>query len=92
MHFSRRHKIANKTIRERTMQGELGCIIIRKRLTWLGHVARMNKDRRAKLVSGRKSGKGKAEKKMARDHPRRPERIETDVGRCSRRGGGQAWF
>jgi len=50
LHVSLRDKILNKTIRERTEQKELGCIIRRRRLTWLGHVVRMNKDRRAKEV------------------------------------------
>jgi len=50
LHVSWRDKIPNKTIRERTRQEELGCIIRRKRLMWLGHVARMNKNTRAKQV------------------------------------------
>src|SRR6218665_1288421 len=45
-----RDKITNKVIRERTGQEELGCTIRRKRLTWLGHVARMNMNKRAKQV------------------------------------------
>ena len=49
LHVSWKGKIPNKKIRERTGQ-ELGCIIGRRRLGWLGHVARMNKYRRAKRV------------------------------------------
>jgi len=50
LHVTWRDKITNKVIRERTRQEELGCTIGRKRLTWLGHVARMNTNRRAKQV------------------------------------------
>ena len=50
LHVSWRDKLPKKTIRERTGQEELGCIIGRRRLTWLGHVARMSKNRRAKKV------------------------------------------
>ena len=35
---------------EKTGQEELGCISRRRRLTWLGHVARMSDDRRATQV------------------------------------------
>src|SRR6218665_117688 len=91
-----RDKIPNKTIRERTRQVELGYIIRRKRLTWLGHVARMNKNRRAKQVMnwtpGRKTGKKKTEEILAGDHLRRPARTGTDVGRCSQCSGGQRWL
>src|SRR6218665_4166817 len=64
LHVSWRNKIPKKTIRERTSQEELQvCIIRRKRLTWLGHVARMNKNRRAKQVinwtPGGKRGRGR---------------------------------
>src|SRR6218665_3390804 len=99
LHVTWRDKNTNKIIRERTRQKELGCIIRRKRLTWLGHVAIMNMNRKAEQVlnwtPGRKRGRGKAghtEEKLAGDHPRRPERIGTDVGRCSRRSGGQRWL
>src|SRR6218665_2732454 len=39
---------------------------------------------------GRKR-EGKTEEKLAGDHWRGPARIGTDVGRCSRRSGGQRW-
>src|SRR6218665_3685758 len=62
LHVTWRDKITNKIIRERTRQDELGCIIRRKRLTWFGHVARMNLNRKAKQVlnwtPGRKRGRG----------------------------------
>src|SRR6218665_1613296 len=45
LHVSWRDKIPKKTIRERIRQKELGCIIRRERLTFLGHVARMNNNR-----------------------------------------------
>jgi len=64
LHVSWRDKIPNETIRERTRQEELGCIIRR-----LGHVARMNKNRRAKQVMnwtpGRK-GEGEDRGKIGR--------------------------
>ena len=50
LRVSLRDKISNKTIRERTGQEELGCIIIRKRLACFGHVTKMNKDKRIKQV------------------------------------------
>src|SRR6218665_354148 len=66
LHVTWVDKIPHKTIRERTRQEELGCIIRRKRLTWLGHVAIMNMNRKAKQVMswtpGRKSGIGKPRK------------------------------
>src|SRR6218665_4000318 len=56
----------NKIIMERTRQEELGCIIRRKRLTWLSHVARMNMNRKAKQVLNwtpwRKRGRGRPRK------------------------------
>lgn len=76
-------------IREMTEQKELGCIIGRKRLTYiyLGLVARMNNYRRAKRVGSGEPGEGKeakgnAEEELARYHPRRPVRNGTDVGGC----------
>ena len=85
LHVTWRDKITNKVIRERTRQEELGCTIRRKRLTWLGHVARLNMNRKAKqlsveLDSGAKKGKRKTEEKLAGDHPRGPENTGTDVG------------
>jgi len=74
------------------LKRELRCIIRRKRFTWLGHVTRMNKDRGAKQVNYRlqeEKWEGKTEGKLAGDHPRRPARIRTGVGRCSRCGGRQ---
>src|SRR6218665_3699500 len=66
LHVTWRDKITNKRIRERTGQEELGCIIRRKRLTWLGHVARMNLNRKAKQLlnwtPGRKRGRGRPRK------------------------------
>src|SRR6218665_899128 len=50
LHVTWRDKILNKIIRKRTRQEELGCIIRRKRLTWLGHVTRMNMNRKDKEV------------------------------------------
>src|SRR6218665_2667937 len=49
LHVLRGNKISDTTIRERTRQQELGCIIGR-RLMWLGHMVRMNKHRRAKQM------------------------------------------
>jgi len=76
LHVSCRDKIQNKTIGERTRQEELGCIIRRKRLTWLGHVARMNKNRRAKQAMNRtpeeKRGRGRLRKNW-------PETIHLDL-------------
>jgi len=48
LHVTWRDKIPNKIIRERKRQEDLGCIIRRKRLTWFGHVASMNTNRKAK--------------------------------------------
>ena len=42
-----RDKITNKSIRERTGQEDMENIIRKRRLRWLGHVWRMDKDRRA---------------------------------------------
>src|SRR6218665_817721 len=37
-----------------------------------------------------KKGERKTEEKLSGDHPPRPARTGTDVGRCSRRSGGQS--
>jgi len=50
LHVSWKDKITNKIIRERTGQDKLENIIRKKRLNWMGHVARMNSDRRANQV------------------------------------------
>ena len=55
----------------------------------------MNMDKREtndELCSGRKKRKGKAEGKLAGDHPRRPARFGTDVGRCFQTSGRQGWL
>ena len=50
LHASWRHKITNETLREMTRQEDMENIIRKRRLQWLGHVLRMNKDRRANQV------------------------------------------
>src|SRR5678815_1059782 len=50
LHISWKDKLTNKTIRERTGQDKLENIIRKKRLNWMGHVARMDNDRRASQV------------------------------------------
>ena len=59
---------------ERRRQKELGCIIRRKRLTWLGHVARMNKNIREnkQVMNWTKSGRGRPRKNW-------PETIREDL-------------
>src|SRR6218665_1461920 len=47
LHVSWRDKITNKSIRERTRQEDMENTIRKRRLRWLGHVWRMDKDRRA---------------------------------------------
>jgi|SRR6218665_572434 len=47
LHVSWRNKITNKSIRERTGQEDMENIIRKRRLRWLGHVWRMDMDRRA---------------------------------------------
>jgi len=45
---------------------------------WLGHVAGLGNDRRAKQVmnwASEKEGLGKTEEKLVKDHQRRPARI-----------------
>src|SRR6218665_960495 len=50
LHVSWRDKITNKGIRERTGQEDMGSIIRKRRLWWLGHVWRIDKGRRANQV------------------------------------------
>ena len=64
--MSWRDKITNKSIRERTGQEDMENIIRKRRLRWLGHMWRMDKDRRANqalhwVPEGRKR-KGKPRK------------------------------
>ena len=56
----------NATIRERTRQEKLENIIRKKRLTWMGHVSRMDKERRANQVM-----KWTTEGKRRRGRPRK---------------------
>src|SRR6218665_3530263 len=76
LHVTWRDKIPNKIIRERTRQEELGNIIRRKRLTWFGHVARMNKNRKDKQVMNwtpwQNRGRGRPRKNW-------PETIREDL-------------
>jgi len=73
LHATWRDKIPNKLIRGRTRQEELGCIIRRKRLAWLGHV---DMNRKAKQVLNWTPGR-----KMGRGRPRTnwPETIREDL-------------
>ena len=50
LHVSWCDKITNKSIRKRTGQEDMGSIIRKRRLRWLGHVWRMDKDRRANQI------------------------------------------
>src|SRR6218665_3854133 len=94
VHVSQRDKIPNSIIRERTAQKELGCIITRKRLTWLGHVARKNIDKRAKQVLTWHlwERRIRPRKNWPKNNRQRPERIGADLGGCIRRGGEQKWM
>src|SRR6218665_1559346 len=47
LHVSWRYKITNKSIRERTVQEDTENSIRKRRLRWLSHVWRLDKDRRA---------------------------------------------
>jgi len=47
---SRRDKITNKSIRERTGQEDMENGIRERRLRWLGHMWRTDKDRRANQI------------------------------------------
>src|SRR6218665_2295605 len=76
LHVSWRDKLPNKTIRERTRLEELGCIIRGKRLTWLGHMAKMNKNRRAKQVMNWSPG---GKKRRGRPRKNWPETIREDL-------------
>jgi hypothetical protein len=51
LHISWRDKITNKSIRERTGQEKMEIIIRKRRLKWMGHVARMEQERRAKQAT-----------------------------------------
>src|SRR6218665_2079456 len=50
LHVPWRDKITNKGIRERRGQEDMGSIIRKRRLWWLGHVWRIDKGRRANQV------------------------------------------
>ena len=50
LHVSWHDKITNKSIRERTGQEDMENIFRMRRLRWLGHVWRMDKDRRANHI------------------------------------------
>src|SRR6218665_1380723 len=50
LYVSLRDKITNKRIREITGQEEMENIIMNRRLLWLGHVWRMDKDRTANQI------------------------------------------
>ena len=78
LHVSWRDKIPNKTIRERTGQEDIENIIRKRRLKWMGHVCRMDEDRRVKQVMSWNSG---GRRKRGRPRKNWPETIRDDL-RC----------
>jgi hypothetical protein len=50
LHISRRDKVTNKDVRERKGQEDMETIIRKRRLQWMGHIVRMDENRRAKQV------------------------------------------
>ena len=76
LHISWRDKITNETIRERTGQENMENIIRKRRLKWMGHVWRMDEDRRAKQVMSWNSG---GRRKRGRPRKNWPGTISDDL-------------
>ena len=83
LRISWRDKITNKIVLERTGQRDIENIIRERRLRWLGHVLRMDGDRRAKQVISWSSEekRRKTTEELAGYHKGRLERHRDDVGR-----------
>ena len=66
LHISWRDKVTNKSVRERTGQEKAENIIRKRRLSWMGHVTRMDSNRRANQaanwIPGGRRGRGRPRK------------------------------